>query len=37
VNGEAANCFHYHIVNRDAAGFNCLSKVDTHFMFPESF
>jgi hypothetical protein len=37
VNGEAANCFHHHIINRDAAGFNGTSKVDTHFVFPESF
>jgi hypothetical protein len=36
VNGEAANCFNYHIVNCDAAGFNSTSKINTHFMFPES-
>ena len=32
MNGEAANCFHHHIVNRDAAGFNSTSKINTHFM-----
>ena len=37
VNGEATNSFHHNIVNRDASSFNCLSKVNAHFVFPESF